>query len=105
MTIDEPFNPLIHRIKGAIKERAVHPSGPVPPTPATLTKFSGPPEDVVESAKPQIDSLIQAAEVKKGIEPRPPSLSLPSTNHGHSTTESKGPPPERNRKTPLRPRH
>lgn len=66
MTIDEPFNPLIHRIKGAVKERAVHPSGPVPPIPSILTKFSGPPEDLVESAQRQINSLIQAAEVKKG---------------------------------------
>lgn len=75
MAIDEPFNPLIHRIKAATKERAVHPSGPVPPIPPILTKFTGPPEDVVEGAQPQIDALIQAAEVKKG-EPKPSSFSL-----------------------------
>ena len=66
MAIDEPFNPLIHRIKHAVKERAIYPDGPVPPIPKILTKFSVPPEDVVESAQPQINTLIEAAEVKKG---------------------------------------
>lgn len=69
MAIDEPFNPLIHRIKGAVKERAVHPSGPIPSVPPILTKFSGPPEDVVESSQRQIDALIRAAGVKKGTQP------------------------------------
>lgn len=66
MAIDEPFNPLLHRIKHAVKERAIYPDGPVPPIPKILTKFSVPPEDVVESAQRQINTLIEAAEVKKG---------------------------------------
>ena len=66
MAIDEPFNPLIHRIKGAVKERAIHPAGPVPPIPPILTKFTGAPEDIIEAAQSQIDTLIQSAEVKKG---------------------------------------
>ncbi|PKS06836.1 hypothetical protein jhhlp_006912 [Lomentospora prolificans] len=65
MTIDEPFNPIIHRIKQVVKERAVHPDAPIPPVPKILTKFSAPPEDVVENARQQIDTLIEAAEVKK----------------------------------------
>lgn len=110
MAIDEPFNPLIHRIKGAVKERAVHPSGPVPSIPPILTKFAGPPEDIVEAAKSQIDTLIQTAEVKKGNGTLSPAwLSLCLFPHlqltnPRSTSEGKGP-QKRNRKASLRPRH
>jgi ATP-dependent DNA helicase 2 subunit 2 len=65
-TIDENFNPTIHRIVHAIKDRAVHPDGPVPEMPEILTRFSAPPQELIQSTKAEIDTLIQAAEVKKG---------------------------------------
>src|SRR5699024_4712948 len=65
--IDETYNPSIHRINHAIKQRAVHPEEPVAETPAELLKFSAPPEYLIEKVRGQIDVLIDAAEVKKGM--------------------------------------
>ncbi|KHN99599.1 ATP-dependent DNA helicase II subunit 2 [Metarhizium album ARSEF 1941] len=64
--IDETFNPLIHRVNNAVKMRAAHPERPVPETPASLLRFSSPPQDLIEEVQSRIDSLIEAAEVKKG---------------------------------------
>nr|AYJ71529.1 Ku family DNA helicase [Purpureocillium lavendulum] len=64
--MDEAYNPSIHRINHAIKQRAVHPESPVAATPAELLKFSAPPEYLVEKIRGQIDTLIDAAEVKRG---------------------------------------
>src|SRR5688572_22843415 len=66
MTIDESFNPVIPRIKHAVKDRAIYPDMPVPEIPAILTKFSTPPANLVEQAQAHIDTLIEVAEVKKG---------------------------------------
>jgi hypothetical protein len=64
--IDDAFNPSIHRINHAVKARAIHPDGPVPSIPPLLTRFAAPPEDLISKVQGRIDSLIQAAEVKKG---------------------------------------
>lgn len=64
--IDETYNPSIHRVNNAVKIRAAHPDKPVPETPATLLRFSSPPEDLIEKVQSRIDSLIEHAEVKKG---------------------------------------
>jgi ATP-dependent DNA helicase 2 subunit 2 len=66
MALDEPFNPVIHRIKHVVKARAINPDKPLPEIPEVLKKFSTPPSDLVEQAQAQIDALISAAEVKKG---------------------------------------
>ncbi|UNI14090.1 ATP-dependent DNA helicase yku80 [Purpureocillium takamizusanense] len=63
--IDETYNPSIHRINHAIKQRAVHPEEPVTETPAELLKFSTPPEYVMAKIQGQINALVDAAEVKK----------------------------------------
>jgi ATP-dependent DNA helicase 2 subunit 2 len=63
---DETFNPTIHRVNNAVKMRAAHPDKPVPETPASLLRFSAPPEDLVEKVQSRIDSLIELAEIKKG---------------------------------------
>jgi hypothetical protein len=65
--IDESYNPVIHRVNQAIRQRAVHPEKPIEPPAETLLRYSKPPEALVEKAKSEIDALIQAAEVKKGI--------------------------------------
>ncbi|PFH57513.1 hypothetical protein XA68_14916 [Ophiocordyceps unilateralis] len=64
-TIDETFNPSIHRINHAVRMRAVHPDKPVPPTPPVLLRYCAPPEDLVERVQTRICALIEAAEVKK----------------------------------------
>jgi ATP-dependent DNA helicase 2 subunit 2 len=69
MAIDEPFNPVIHRIKHVVKTRAIHPDKPLPEIPEILKRFSTPPSDLVEHAQTQIDTLIEVAEVKKGKSP------------------------------------
>ncbi|KAK5990007.1 ATP-dependent DNA helicase II subunit 2 [Cladobotryum mycophilum] len=63
--IDEIYNPAIHRVNHAVKHRAVRPDAPVPNIPPILLKFSSPPEDLISKVQSKIDSLIQAAEVKK----------------------------------------
>ncbi|KAF4121181.1 ATP-dependent DNA helicase 2 subunit 2 [Geosmithia morbida] len=62
---DDSYNPAIHRVNHAVKARAVHATGPVPPTPAVLLRFSSPPEDLIQKVQNRIDTLIQVAEVKK----------------------------------------
>lgn len=64
--IDETFNPSIHRINHAVKSRAVHPDDPVPDIPSVLLRFASPPQDLIEKVQTRIDTLIEAAEVKKG---------------------------------------
>jgi ATP-dependent DNA helicase 2 subunit 2 len=59
------YNPVIHRINQAIRQRAIYPDKPVVDTPENLLRFSRPPEALIDQAKPQIESLIDVAEVKK----------------------------------------
>lgn len=66
-TIEESFNPSIHRVNHAVKARAIHSAGSVPEIPKVLLRFSAPPQDLIERVQNQVESLIQAAEVKKGM--------------------------------------
>ena len=63
--LDETFNPAIHRINHAVKMRAVHTERPVPEMPSVLLRFSSPPKDLIEKVQSRIDTLVEAAEVKK----------------------------------------
>lgn len=65
-TIDEIYNPAIHRINYAIKQRAVHPEKPIPDIQPILLRFAAPPTELVETVQAKIDALVQAADVKKG---------------------------------------
>ncbi|KAL7960720.1 SPOC like C-terminal domain-containing protein [Trichoderma compactum] len=64
-TIDEIYNPAIHRTTHAIKQRAVHPERPIPEIPPVLLRFAAPPTELIETVQAKIDSLVQAADVKK----------------------------------------
>ena len=66
VSIDDAYNPSIHRVNHAVKWRAVHPEKPVPDTPSMLLRFASPPQDLIEKVQNRIDALIQQAEVKKG---------------------------------------
>lgn len=65
-SIEDSYNPSIHRVNHAVKARAVNHAAPVPPIPRILLRFSAPPEDLVEKVQSRIDKLVHAAEVKKG---------------------------------------
>lgn len=66
--IDDTYNPAIHRISHALKMRAVHPDKPIPEMPAELLKFSVPPANLIEKARSRIETLTEAAGVKKGAD-------------------------------------
>lgn len=63
---DESFNPIIHRINTAVRNRAVHPDGPIEPVAPILLRHAAPPEALlVDKAKSEVKYLVQAAEVKR----------------------------------------
>ncbi len=55
----------------AIRARAVDPDAPIGPPAEILLRFSHPPEALIAKAKPEIEALADAAEIKKG--PSPPT--------------------------------
>lgn len=65
--IDDTFNPIIHRINGAVKQRAVYPDKPIEDIPSVLLRFAQPPQDLIERVQDRIEDLIKAADVKKGV--------------------------------------
>ena len=69
MPIEETYSPAIHRIKTAIRQRAIHPDEPVAPPAEVLVKCSRPPEDLISKSAPKLATLIKAANVKKGKQP------------------------------------
>ncbi len=73
MALEDAFSPVLHRIEQAKRWRAVRPMEPLPPVPEVLLKYSKQPEKLQRNAKPALQRLMKAADVKKGI---PPSLHL-----------------------------
>ncbi|KAL8842061.1 MAG: hypothetical protein Q9170_000664 [Blastenia crenularia] len=65
MPMNETFSPVLHRLDQAVRWRAVHPTGPVPPPYEILTRYSQPPEDLVSASKKRLEKLTAAADVKK----------------------------------------
>ncbi|KXX73983.1 ATP-dependent DNA helicase II subunit 2 [Madurella mycetomatis] len=63
--IDDLYNPIIHRMTQAIRARAVDPEAPIGPPAEILLRYSRPPEKLIDKAKPEIEVLIDAAEIKK----------------------------------------
>jgi ATP-dependent DNA helicase 2 subunit 2 len=60
----ETFNPKLHRIHHVIKHRAIFP-GQEPPEPHDiLLRYSNPPTDLIEQAKPALTRLKDAADIK-----------------------------------------
>ncbi len=67
MALEDVFSPVLHRIEQAKRWRAVRPTEPIPPVPEVLLKYSKQPEELQQEAKPTLQKLIKAADVKKGI--------------------------------------
>ena len=66
MAMTDTYSPVLHRIDQAVRWRAVHPTEPIPPPYAILTKYSQQPEELQQKAKSSLAKLIAAADVKKG---------------------------------------
>ncbi|KAF2172563.1 hypothetical protein M409DRAFT_50238 [Zasmidium cellare ATCC 36951] len=63
--MDETYNPTLHRLQQVIKHRAVFPGAEPPAVFDILTKYSKPPDELVEQAQSELDRVIKAGEVKK----------------------------------------
>ncbi|KAM3438406.1 hypothetical protein NHJ13734_004178 [Beauveria thailandica] len=62
---DETYNPVIHRINNAVKQRAVHPDQPIDDIPSILLRYANPPQDLIDRVQDRIEDLIKEADVKK----------------------------------------
>lgn len=65
--LDDLYSPMVHRVNRAIRDRAIEPEKAPAKIPEILTKYSGPPERLVDRAKPQIEALRKIADVKPGM--------------------------------------
>ena len=65
--IEDSYSPLLHRVNQIIRWRATHsdPTLPLPDPPQILTRFSAPPEDLLEKASDKLAALKTIADVKK----------------------------------------
>lgn len=64
--IDDSYSPVLHRIDNAIRARAIHSDQPILPPSERLTKYSHPPEDLIQNSQKHLEKLIEIADVKKG---------------------------------------
>lgn len=80
LPIDESYSPLLHRIESAVRYRAVHPNDPILEPSEQLTKLAHPDKQLVRKAKGSLETLISAANVKKGKSSHPQTLSKPTTS-------------------------
>jgi hypothetical protein len=65
--VEETFSPILHRINQVVKHRAIYPFDPLPPPHAILTKYAHPPKSVLDGSKPHLENLINACNIKRGI--------------------------------------
>jgi ATP-dependent DNA helicase 2 subunit 2 len=63
--IDDTYSLKVHRLKEAIKFRAVNKIDEVPPPAPILLKYSNPPEELVKKAELLLEEVIKTADVKK----------------------------------------
>lgn len=68
--IEDTYSPVLHHINQAVRLHAVDPKGPVPKPYPILSKYSNPPEELLEQARPYLDAVAKAANVKK-VPPKP----------------------------------
>ena len=64
--LEESYSPAFHRLTQAVRYRAVHLYEPVPPASEVITKYSKPPEELVEKSLNYLGRLRTTADVKKG---------------------------------------
>lgn len=66
MPMEDTYSPVLHRVSQALRWRAVHPTEEIPPPYEILTKYSKPPDELLQQAQPYLQTLIAEAGVKKG---------------------------------------
>lgn len=66
MPMTDTYSPVLHRIDQAVRWRAVYPAEHIPPPYEILTRYSNPPEQLVNQSKSWREKLIAIADVKKG---------------------------------------
>ncbi|KAK2802621.1 ATP-dependent DNA helicase II subunit 2 [Onygenales sp. PD_10] len=70
VALEDCYSPLLHRIDQAIRYRATHSNGEIPPVPKILQKLSHQPEELQARSKSILDKLAKASDVKK-VPPKP----------------------------------
>ncbi|KAI9672756.1 MAG: ATP-dependent DNA helicase II subunit 2 [Alyxoria varia] len=63
--MEETFSPVLHRINQAVRYRAVYPDKDVPPPSSVLTKYSQPPQELIDQSESALTRLKEVADVKK----------------------------------------
>ena len=65
MQLTDTFSPVLHRIDQAVRWRAVHSEEPIPSPYEILTRYSKPPNEIIERSKGTLAALIEEADVKQ----------------------------------------
>lgn len=65
MPFEDTYNPAIHRINQAVRQRAIYPDQELTEPAPILTKYQYPPRSLVADAESALQKLISLADVKK----------------------------------------
>jgi ATP-dependent DNA helicase 2 subunit 2 len=65
MPFEDTYNPTIHRINQAVRERAIYPKKNLNDPAPILTKYQHPPNSLLAGAEKSLQKLIAVADVKK----------------------------------------
>lgn len=63
--MDDTYSIVLHRLNQVIRHRAVHPTSDPSPPLEILTRYSKPPAKLVEQARPALDAIVAAGNIKK----------------------------------------
>ncbi|KAF2455774.1 SPOC like C-terminal domain-containing protein [Lineolata rhizophorae] len=63
--LDDIYSPIVHRVQKTLQFRAVNTTEEIPPPASILTKYSQPPEGLIQQAQPYLQKVLAAANVKK----------------------------------------
>ena len=66
LKLEDAFSPVLHHVDQAVRFRASNPLEPVPPPHAILTKYSKPPQELIQTSRHALEKLKLEAAVKKG---------------------------------------
>jgi len=65
MPFDDTYNPTIHRINQAVRERAIYPDQALSDPAPILTQYQHPPQSLIADTEGKLKKLIALADVKK----------------------------------------
>lgn len=67
MPFDDTYNPTIHRINQAVRERAIYPDQELSAPAPMLRQFQNPPESLISETESKLKKLVAVADVKQGM--------------------------------------